>query len=108
MAKLLNTHTLTLTPSHSHTLTPPHQLAMALSALSSSLSHVVGIGDCLESSQALLLQVTEANQKLRVNAEGRGEGGDGKRGWRGRGWEEGVEGEGMGRGGEEGGDGKRG
>ena len=45
---------------------------MALSTLSSSLSHVVGIGDCLEASQTLLLQVTEANQKLRVPAGGRG------------------------------------
>ena len=60
---------------------------MALSTLSSSLSHVVGIGDCLEASQTLLLQVTEANQKLRVPAGGRGgeeEGGkrerEGKRG----------------------------
>ena len=98
MAKLF--HITTLTCSHSHTLTPSHQLAMALSALSSSLSHVVGIGDCLESSQALLLQVTEANQKLRVNAGGRGEGGDGER--------EGM-GKGDGRGGDEGGgDGKRG
>ena len=56
---------------------------MALSTLSSSLSHVVGIGDCLEASQTLLLQVTEANQKLRVPAGGRGgeeeEGGKRKR-----------------------------
>ena len=66
---------------------------MALSTLSSSLSHVVGIGDCLEASQALLLQVTEANQKLRVLAGGRGWGGEemGREGKEreGRGWGEG-------------------
>ena len=72
---------------------------MALSSLSSSLSHVVGIGDCLESSQALFLQVTEANQKLRVNA-GHQEGG-GRERWRERGDGEGGE-EGVRRGGAEG------
>jgi len=50
---------------HIHTHT---QLTNALSVLSTSLSHVVGIGDSLETAKALQSRVIEANQKLKVQS----------------------------------------
>ena len=54
---------LVVTHTHTHT-----QLTNALSVLSTSLSHVVGVGDSLETAKALQSRIIEANQKLKVQS----------------------------------------